>query len=403
MIVALEKLEFSKLDSRLVHLSQDEIVQLINRYFDGETVSKLIKEYKIKITPSHLYSIFPPVKSDEKCEHCDSPVVYPWGSKSWSERLIVNQKYCINCNHNGRSNCDCKKCVEIRAIEEAEKIRVRLEEEEKKRRIIMEISISKMENIHLEDELTMEDRLYLAVILRASLSEDMKVIEPNRKNFIRISPTQEYTIEILKTLIARDLLIINGATSDLNAFNINDNGITYDMLNVKYDLNVLAKDFEEEFSNLGLIKRLIYPDTNLFTKEFCFEMWKRVALEESKQYLLYQMNKVGYSFNPGEKTNKVLEFLVENFSISQIYNIIYRAIANSTARYQAGEITKIHAQNSVITSCEKQGERAIAEGWNLKGYGRIKDIPETIISEVLFTSIMKISYLGFSEKPTSNF
>ena len=149
MIVALEKLEFSKLDSRLVHLSQDEIVQLINRYFDGETVSKLIKEYKIKITPSHLYSIFPPVKSDEKCEHCDSPVVYPWGSKSWSERLIVNQKYCINCNHNGRSNCDCKKCVEIRAIEEAEKIRVRLEEEEKKRRVIMEISISKTPIVRL--------------------------------------------------------------------------------------------------------------------------------------------------------------------------------------------------------------------------------------------------------------
>ncbi len=35
------------------------------------------------------------------------------------------------------------------------------------------------------------------------------------------------------------------------------------------------------------------------------------------------------------------------------------AVANCTARYQAREITKIHAQNSVITSCEKQGERAV--------------------------------------------
>lgn len=403
MIAALEKLEFSKLDSRLIHLSHDEITQLINRYFDGETVSKLIKDYKIKIPTSQLYSIFPPVKSEEKCEHCEGTIVYPWGSKSWSERLNVNQKYCINCNHKLSSNCNCEKCRENRAIEEAEKLRIKVEEEKRKRAIIEETFVSKMENIHLEDELTLEDRFYLAVILRATLSEDMKFIQPNLKNIQRVSPSVDFTIEILKTLIARDVLIVDGFTSDLGAFEIENEKISYNIFNVNYDLNILANDFEEDFNKAGLIKRLMYPDATLFTKEFCYEMWKRIALEESKQYLLYQMNKVGYSFSPGEKTNKVFEFLVENFSVSQIYNIIYRAIANSTARYQAGEINKIHAQNSVITSCEKQGERAVAEGWNLKGYGRIKDLPESIISEVLFTSIMKISYLGFSEKPTPNF
>ncbi|MCB5239786.1 hypothetical protein [Niallia circulans] len=292
MIVALEKLEFSKLDPRLLHLSQDEIIQLINRYYDGETVSKLIKEYKIKITPSQLYSIFPPVKSDEKCEHCDSNVVFPWGSKSWSEKLVINQKFCINCNHSGRSNCNCIKCLEIRALEEAEKLKIKREEDERKRNTLKEITLSKMQNIHLEDDLTMEDRLYLAVILRASLSEDMKWIEPNSKNFVRMSPTSEYTNEILKTLISRDILIVDGATSDLNSFQETEKGIVYDMLGVKYHLNVVANDFEEDFNNDGLIKRLIYPDSNLFTKEFCYEMWKRVALEESKQYLLYQKSKV---------------------------------------------------------------------------------------------------------------
>lgn len=403
MIAAIENLEFSKLDSRLIHLSHDEIIQLINRYFEGETVSKLIKDYKIKITASQLYSIFPPVKSEEKCEHCGATVVYPWGSKSSSQRLIANLKYCIKCNHNSKSDCNCEKCCENRAIEEAEKLRMKVEEEKRKRAIIEETFITKMENIHLEDELTLEDRLYLAVILRATLSEDMKSIQPNLKNIQRISPSEDFTIEILKTLIARDILVVDGLTSDLGAFEIEDEKISYNILGVNYELNILPNDFEEDFNKAGLIKRLMYPDETLFTKEFCYEMWKRIALEESKQYLLYQMNKVGYSFSPGEKTNKVFEFLVENFSVSQIYNIIYRAIANSTARYQAGEISKIHAQNSVITSCEKQGERAVAEGWNLKCYGRIKDLPESIISEVLFTSIMKISYLGFSEKPTPNF
>lgn len=403
MITALERLEFSKLDSRLVHLSHEEIAQLINRYFEGETVAKLTKEFKIKTTANLIYTLFPPVKSEETCEYCEATIVYPWKSKSNSERLDINKKFCINCNHTSRSNCNCKKCQEHRAIEEAEILKAKIEEEKRKRAIISGTFISKVENMRPEDELTLEERLYLAVVLRASLSEDMQTIQPNMKNIQRMSPSKEFSYEILETLIDRDILIVDGCSSDLNAFEIKDDIVSYQVYNVNYILNVMPNDFVDNHTISGLIKRLMYPDASLFTKEFCYEMWKRVALEESKQYFLYQMRKVGYSFSPGEKTNKVLEFLVENFSTSQIYNIVYRAIAYSTARLQAREITKLHAQNSVITSCEKQGERAIAEGWELRGYGRIKDLPESIISEVLFTSIMKISYLGFSEKPTPNF
>lgn len=37
-----------------------------------------------------------------------------------------------------------------------------------------------------------------------------------------------------------------------------------------------------------------------------------------------------YDFSPGPKTTTVFQNLVNNFSVGQIYNIIYRAIANST-------------------------------------------------------------------------
>lgn len=83
--------------------------------------------------------------------------------------------------------------------------------------------------------------------------------------------------------------------------------------------------------------------------------------------------------------------------------IIYRAVANSTVRYQSGKITKIHAQNSVITSCEVQSQRAKAENWELKGYNRIRELKETLISKVLFNSIIGISTLGFYEKPNIKF
>lgn len=78
-------------------------------------------------------------------------------------------------------------------------------------------------------------------------------------------------------------------------------------------------------------------------------------------------------------------------------------MANSARHYQAKEITKIYAQNSVITSCELQGERAVAENWTLKAYSRRINVLQSIISEVLFNSIMQISTLGFSEVPTKDF
>ena len=177
--------------------------------------------------------------------------------------------------------------------------------------------------------------------------------------------------------------------------------ISYYIYQVYYRLNVIPEDCDYG----AMIKRLMYPylSEEQGFADFCYKIWRRVALGECLQYLLYQMRKVGYTFNPGEKTIRVFEELIEHFSVSQIYNIIYRSIANSTQRYQANEITKIHAQNSVITACESYGQRAVTNGWNLTNYSRLKDLPETSISKVIFTSVMRIAELGFTEKPTADF
>ena len=196
--------------------------------------------------------------------------------------------------------------------------------------------------------------------------------------------------------------------STTDAFSLDDisldeenENIPYFTFKVHYRLNIEPVD--DNYNDM--IKRLLYPDFSEEEtyKEFCYEVWKKVALAESLQYLLYRMNKVGYNFNPGEKTIQVFEKLLENFSVAQIYGIIYGRVAQSTERYQSREITKTHAQNSVISACESYGERALANGWELKAYSRERDLPETMISKILFTSIMKIAYLGFSESPTIEF
>lgn len=407
MEILIENIDFSNLDKRIEHLKDEQIIGLMQKYYEGEKVSKILDEYKIEVSVSQLYSLFPPVITDEECIHCESPMVKSWESKSSPSFISTTRKYCKNCGHENYVYCNCAYCKENKR----KKI---LEEQERQKKILeqKQTTIASFYNesnwsLKQEYELTMEDKLYLAVILRSSLSENTMYIEPLKEKKNLLAPTGDYEIELIKTLTGRKLIVPH-VLSDLNAFDIeydededNEFQITYGIYDVRYRINIEPSDYDYN----AMVKRFLYPDMSSEEnfKEFCFEMWKKIALHECLEYLLHQMNKVGYSFNPGDKTIRVFENLLEHFSVSQIYGIIYRSVANSTQRYQAREITKIHAQNSVIASCESHGQRALAQGWKLSHYSRIKDLPETFISLVFFTSIMKIAELGFSEKPTQNF
>jgi hypothetical protein len=90
-------------------------------------------------------------------------------------------------------------------------------------------------------------------------------------------------------------------------------------------------------------------------------IWKEIALNECLEYFKYQMDKVKFDFNPGEKTSTVFKDLLEHFSVAQIYGIIYKAIANAIRYYQETNIARKQAANSVIGNCQRYGEKTIVE------------------------------------------
>lgn len=405
--ISIDNLDFSNLDNKLSHLSKEKIVEMITSYYEGDKVKELLEKYEIDTNTSNLVRIFPPLLNGEYCMKCGSFIVMPLESRSYSNYFNNSQKYCSNCGHQEESFCNCEFCKkEKMEAEKLEEERQKKLVEKKKQLLCNHYNEDYWETI-LESDLSLEDRLYLAVVLRGALSEDTSYIEPLEKIEGEIAPTPEFEVEIVKTLTGRNILVPS-LKSKVNDFEIEylsedeeQYKITYYIYKVHYRLNVMPEDADYS----AMIKRLMYPDLSHEEgfQDFCYETWGRVALNECLQYLLYQMHRVGYTFSPGEKTLRVFEELLEYFSVSQIYSIIYRSVANSTQRYQAKEITKIHAQNSVITSCESYGQRAIAQGWKLTYYARLRDLPETYISKVLFTSIMQIAELGFTEKPTPDF
>lgn len=231
-------------------------------------------------------------------------------------------------------------------------------------------------------------------MLRCCLSENGKYIRPIKSSLEPLTPSQEFTTKIVKYLSSESILIPS-SESEIDAFvfdggNKPDSYYTYE---VKYLLNVVSED-----NYSFLIERLMYPEITNYDE--ILDIWKDLALYECLSYLLFQMNDVGYKFSIGVTTVATFEKLLENFSVGQIYNLIFRAIANSTRAYQSGDYPKTHAMNMVISSCRNQGERAVAEKWDLKAYSRIKQLPESELSRLIFTTILRQPNQGFYLPPT---
>ncbi|PTI37198.1 hypothetical protein BU056_12495, partial [Staphylococcus succinus] len=142
-----------------------------------------------------------------------------------------------------------------------------------------------------------------------------------------------------------------------------------------------------------------YPDTQLFSKDFCFAMWREIALYESIENLNYFMKDVGFIYHSEEKVKLVFNNLLENFSTGEIAYIINKEIKNGTQLYQSRKYSKNHVENIIVSQCEKYGDRILANNWNITNYARNFNIEQSQMSALLFNYILKIDDLGYNHKP----
>ena len=116
--------------------------------------------------------------------------------------------------------------------------------------------------------------------------------------------------------------------------------------------------------------------------------------------MIFVLDEHHLPFNPGAKTTQYLEYALENFSTAQVFNTIWKAARDAAAYYQRADISKRQAANSAISSIQRTSERAIAENWELKPFGRNFNCPQTMISEVLYNTVLKLGADGFKILPS---
>lgn len=174
----------------LEHLSEDQLVDLINKYKRGDRLEKLLDEFSINIRPTILVRSFPLVRVS-KCPNCPADLACSIANKS-SKLLLNNHKAeCWNCGHKPYIyNCPCSACIAIRRKEEVQtEIKMKNDIKLKKEAIEKEYGFERYEKIE-EDSLSIKEKIFLCTILRCCLSEDGQYINPIGSSLEPVTPHQ---------------------------------------------------------------------------------------------------------------------------------------------------------------------------------------------------------------------
>ncbi len=339
------------------------------------------------------------------CANCNSPYQYE-SRKDYLSKI----KYWKN-NWICR-NCLSKKQLDIEKKEKAIKEQ-KIADQEKIENILSNKFIYQQDNVPLSiDTLDIRSAVLLLSLIRYSANEELTYINEFSVNSVdRFSPDSDDDLDFLMELYNKGYIAIAPFSNPAALILESDGKLSFYPKSVKWllpfqkeqsfneivsrlEIKLSSKGCFSDYTEIGSYDSVKFEQGYNEALEFC----KDISLRECLAYLKYTMSKYSLHFVPGEKTKLVLIKVLENYSVSQAYSLIWSAVSNTAAFYmRTPGVNKSQAANSVVGAIERNFERAYAENWTVKSYKRNFDLPQSMISRVVFNVIFDIND-GFSHK-----
>ena len=153
--------------------------------------------------------------------------------------------------------------------------------------------------------------------------------------------------------------------------------------------------FDEEIS-----RKLLLPEKRLDSSiEEQYKLWKQIILDEARELLQFQMSDSGFQLKQGEVVDEILSDLLQDYSLGQVYHLIYNAV-NSACRFYAKNNIRQYAANTVIYNCRRSRDKFKANGWTLRPYNRPWRCKQSEMSRYFFDSVLQIGEEGFKSRPS---
>ena len=379
------------MDLTLRYLTDDQtIIELCNRYWEMDADGQFAYKVNDLILPAGIHSRTVSAFVAEHCRVCNPEIACPdcgrphlFASRSeyQQRRSWRFQWQCDDCR---QVEADCKHAAQQAA--------------EKARRLQIQQHYGTVRPIPLDPykELSFKTAVALLALLRIGASEDLSVINPIGEANGLYAPTEELATDLLRLLYRNKCIYVHPSSSP-NAFA--EDVQTFYLFRVAW-----VPPVDESHDPRGVLEAIesIFRKRT-WPKEWFDEIllfWRELALHECLQYLQVCMVEHGFEFNPGEKTKQVLSGALENYTVAQLYVFIYRAVKDAAAYMVSNRVSKKQAANSTIGRIQRQAERALAEGWEIKPYRRDWRAPESMVGHVLYRVALKVGDSGINYTPS---
>jgi len=379
------------IDPKLMHLNEAQITELVSRYFSGESITVLLREFNIDCQAGRLYKLLPPtVYPLEPCPNCGGLLIQPRSSRSASQYVSSMAKHCSRCEHHERWYCDCCFCNQ-RRVREAEAI-------EALNREVVDAFLNNQpqaRNIDIDD-MTLEHAVSLLSLVRScgylDGADGELVLNPLGSCGVPFAPNGTCG-ELFFSRIRDAGLVAVSRYSPAEAFSVvSGNGVVCNRGRLRWE--IAARFPFELISNIEQCAMTgNWPGSWL---EQVPEMVSALALAECKEYFEYAAEERGLP-SPGEKSSlSMLQNLLEDFSVCQSYRIIDAGAKWAADFYVRKSCTRSHAANYMIGACQRWADRARAEGWVVGAYRRNFNLPRSMLSYVLHDLFLKTAEDGFN-------
>jgi hypothetical protein len=377
----------------LEHLDAKALQDLISRYYAGENVAALLKEFNIACRTGALWSYFPPDEAGRDCPMCNAPLVVPHLSRTGARWKRASPARCAACLHVETLNCSCAVCSAARRLTIQEKKRFEIES-------VANFCTSRWSYAPLDitpDQLSVEAATALLSLVRCGGWLDCSAVGAIRTSVIPFAPQEpEFKNQLLDVLLSGGL-IAPLPSSPQGTFTVSGDEQSWETESAHW-----AMLFPDPPGFIRQLECLVASPAWLeYSLADCHHVWKRLAAAECWEFCKYSVLQRDLPMPGTTALYALIENLLQDFSVSQCYQLIWASAADATDYRARKRITAHHAANYLIGACQRRADRSRAEQWPVKGFHRNYQLVRSQVSHVLHDVFLKHGENGFFQNPAT--
>ncbi|WP_018606536.1 hypothetical protein [Uliginosibacterium gangwonense] len=378
----------------LEHLDAKVLQGLIDRYYAGENVVALLKEFDVTCRPGDLWRHFPPDEAGRDCPMCSEPLIVPRLSRTGMRGKMTSPARCSACLHVETPRCTCATCSAARRLAVQEK-------ERQDREAIANFCTCRWSYAPLKitpDQLSAEAAIALLSLVRCGGWLDDSSVGAIRNSVISFAPQDAEIQRQLLDVLLEYCLVAPLPNSPAGTFVTTGDDQGWQMESAHWAM--LFPDPPGFIRQLEcLVASSSWPEAWLAD---CHLVWKRLAAAECWEFCKYSVQKRDLPMPGAIALYALIENLLRDFSVSQCYQLIWASAADATDYRARKRISVHHAANFLIGACQRRADRSRTEHWLIKGFHRNFQHGRSQVSHVLHEVFLRHGEIGFYTSPIAN-